>query len=179
MSVKSIDLAHWKNIHDYAKKGWLYRGQRSAAWSLETSLERCCQRHGIRSSKRREFEDRLLREFRRAYHQYGQHIPERNALVEWLSLMQHHGAPTRLLDFTYSIYIAAYFATESADGDSAVWAINAEWAVDQSTSRFKAKGKRGTARMKRVLMKTAKVWLRISSFRSRMCQRLIRLILFV
>ncbi len=55
--------------------------------------------------------------------------------------MQHHGAPTRLLDFTYSIYVAAYFALESAEGDSAVWAVNAPWAVQESSRLLDASGK--------------------------------------
>jgi hypothetical protein len=51
--------------------------------------------------------------------------------------MQHHGAPTRLLDFTYSIYVAAYFALEAGDGDCAVWAVNAPWALKQSVTTMK------------------------------------------
>lgn len=38
--------------------------------------------------------------------------------------MQHHGAPTRLLDFTWSFYVAAFFALEGATGDAAIWAVN-------------------------------------------------------
>ena len=41
--------------------------------------------------------------------------------------MQHYGAPTRLLDWSYSPFVATYFAIESSTGASAVWAINGDW----------------------------------------------------
>jgi hypothetical protein len=37
--------------------------------------------------------------------------------------MQHHGAPTRLLDFTWSPYVAAFFALQNASEEAAIWAI--------------------------------------------------------
>jgi hypothetical protein len=37
--------------------------------------------------------------------------------------MQHHGAPTRLLDFSWSPYVAAFFALERATANAAIWAI--------------------------------------------------------
>jgi hypothetical protein len=145
--VKSIRLAQSEDIRRYAKRGWLYRGQSSARWPLQTSLERACDRQRVRSSRRSFIEDALFREFRRAYHQYSKHIPQDRAVVEWLSLMQHHGAPTRLLDFSYSLYVAAYFAIEAAEDDSAVWAVNGPWAGQQSAALLKAAGKGDTSRL--------------------------------
>ena len=70
-----------------------------------------------------EQEERILRIFRRKAHLLLTHIPDENDLLEWLALMQHHGAPTRLIDFTWSPYVAAFFALERAVCDSAIWAI--------------------------------------------------------
>jgi hypothetical protein len=44
--------------------------------------------------------------------------------IELLALIQHHGGPTRLLDFTYSFYVACFFALDKAEGDAAVWVMN-------------------------------------------------------
>jgi len=143
MKFKTEPLKAWKDIRKYSKHGWLYRGHREADWELKSSFERCCQRHNIEPGKRRELERRLFREFRRTYTLYAKHTPLSNSIIEWLSLMQHYGAPTRLLDFTYSIYVAAYFATEEADGESAVWALDAKWVRQRAHSLLGAAGKSG------------------------------------
>jgi len=132
LAFQKIVLKSWKEIHEHDRLGRLYRGQRSVRWGLQTSLERCCDRHGVAHETRSSFEIRLCREFRRVYHCYSSHLPATRSSLEWLSIMQHHGAPTRLLDFTYSIYIAAYFALEDADADCAVWALDGDWALGQS-----------------------------------------------
>src|SRR5207247_1327002 len=35
--------------------------------------------------------------------------------LEWLALIQHHGGPTRLVDFTRSPFVGAFFAIENDD----------------------------------------------------------------
>lgn len=120
---------------------WIFRGDRKyghKAASIKSSLERFFERERIEPRIRNDVEAELIREFKRAYHQYAYHLPDSNSIVEWLSLMQHHGAPTRLVDFTYSFYVAAYFALEDAlkeqeeDGEYIVWAINSNWALETS-----------------------------------------------
>ena len=49
--------------------------------------------------------------------------------------MQHHGAPTRLLDFTWSPYVAAFFALVHTTKQAAVWAVNPKRLVNV-TERF-------------------------------------------
>jgi hypothetical protein len=117
-----------RNHHD-----WLFRGQRNPDWLLETSLEKASRRCGI---SQKEYEKAVVREFQRHAHAYLHRVPNSNDYVEWLALMQHHGAPTRFLDFTLSFWIALFFAYEEAEADCVVWALNPKTLGDKTGRDF-------------------------------------------
>src|SRR5215216_4124577 len=122
-STIKFDWTKYKNFVDTLSENWAFRGQINACWPLRTAIERTDfikLRKGI--------EAEFVAEFQRGARNYlnKDELPEH--LIEWLALMQHHGAPTRLLDFTRSPFIAAFFAYEQCfvqpDIDVAIWAIN-------------------------------------------------------
>jgi len=134
--VKKITLEKWENIHEYKEDGWVYRGEPNTNDKLKTTLEKKIYRDHDDLCKQVEKEKKLLREFKRRYHQYADHIPEDKDYLEWFSIMRHYSAPTRFLDFSFSIYVAAYFALEYAkkdeEGGYAIWAIDGKWTIDQA-----------------------------------------------
>ncbi|HTT61030.1 MAG TPA: FRG domain-containing protein [Bryobacteraceae bacterium] len=103
---------------------WAFRGHRKESWPLASALSRYFCNFHIDPRAWPQQEGRILRVFKRKAHQFLTQPPDPDDDFQWLALMQHHGAPTRLLDFTWSPYVAAFFALERATGDAAVWALN-------------------------------------------------------
>lgn len=120
---------NWERLIDTfgSLSGWVFRGHAAANWTLSSTLER---RTPVGQS-RRLHEFNISREFKRRAHNYLRHEQIPTTPGEWLALMQHYGAPTRLLDFTRSPYVATYFAFEESPQDgaeySAVIAISPTW----------------------------------------------------
>lgn len=118
-----------------AATNWLFRGQREKSWSLKTSLERTVLRFGHPLTQAPTIEKGLFRRFVRQSHHYTLNVPNRDNIIEWMALMQHYGAPTRLQDWTQSFYVALYFAIENADSAAAVWALDRR-AVDSAVRKL-------------------------------------------
>jgi hypothetical protein len=93
---------------------YLARGHADADWMPTPSLLRLLPR-GISPKDALEVEARATRDFREQANVSldSREIPPGRdgwEFLEWWSLMQHYQAPTRLLDWTTSIFVATYFA---------------------------------------------------------------------
>lgn len=95
----------------------VFRGHADSTWRIEPSLRRICQREGLDGQAILRVERQIFEEFKYSGYQYwkldltgggdawSQHL-------EALGWIQHHGGPTRCIDFSWSPFVAAYFAME-------------------------------------------------------------------
>ena len=125
---KVVTLESWEEylsfISDSPYQNWAFRGQRDASAPLFSALSRHFMAFRVDQRAWPEQEERVLRIFKRKAIHFLQHIPDRNDDFQWLALMQDHGAPTRLLDFTWSPYVAAFFALHNTTHEGVIWACN-------------------------------------------------------
>ena len=137
----------WDEFQEWVRElgpRWSFRGQQKENWRLLPKLERRIIRRRTASStdgKRRitavgmfpgAHEYKLFQQFQKMDHDAG-NPTQTDAVLDTLALMQHHGAPTRLLDWTRCPYVALFFALQKADSECAVWAIDMEWLEQTST----------------------------------------------
>jgi len=127
-AYEEIEIGSWERFHEVVLSSryanWAFRGQSDANWPLDSTLRRRLRTTRINPEAWIDQESRVIRIFQRKAHLFLEHIPTEDDTFQWLAIMQHHGAPTRLLDFTWSPYVAAFFALENAAGDSAIWAAS-------------------------------------------------------
>uniref|UniRef100_UPI0032177759 FRG domain-containing protein n=1 Tax=uncultured Draconibacterium sp. TaxID=1573823 RepID=UPI0032177759 len=123
-------LESWKDIFSLNQRfltKFIYRGQVDEKWELSTSLERQINKlfpNLFDKAVYRLHEKEMIDEFQWKYPLYSSNGPDKTNLVEWLTIMQHYGTTTRLLDFSHSMFVAIHMAVADSGGDSALWALN-------------------------------------------------------
>jgi hypothetical protein len=106
--------AHESRVHSTL----VFRGLARSSYSNVSSLARL-------SGEYVSLERHLIRNFRK----YAHREQPGPTMWDWLSLAQHHGLPTRLLDWTFSPFVALHFATASwPDDDAVLLAVDCEGA---------------------------------------------------
>jgi len=106
----------WGMHHGHARPTLVYRGLARPTHDNVSGLARLQGDCG-------QLEPHLLRNFRKYAHQESPGPTD----WDWLALGQHHGLPTRLLDWTFSPLVALHFATASwRDEDAILWIVDCE-----------------------------------------------------
>ena len=97
-----------------------FRGQSDYSWGLVPSVQR-------KDGMGEHYEQYITTNFMIHTMRLNPSVPQRYDRASWLTLMQHYGLPTRLLDWSESPLVALYFALssdEDAKTDAAVWVLN-------------------------------------------------------
>ena len=98
----------------HARSTLVFRGLARSSYTNVSSLARLQGDYA-------QLERHLLRNFRK----YAHREAPGPTTWDWLALGQHHGLPTRLLDWTFSPLVALHFATSSwARDDALLWAVD-------------------------------------------------------
>lgn len=103
------------SIHNRYRSSLAYRGVSNAGYDLKTSLMRLNNKTA---------EKHLLRNFKKYANTL---IKDNDNVWELLAIAQHYGLPTRLLDWSFSPYVALHFATSNSrefNKDGAIWCMD-------------------------------------------------------
>lgn len=152
----ALEPEKWTNFEQYVdrcnvgwpnKEKWLFRGQSNADWRLEPAIQRVL-RPGVKAGRVRsngdawKIEEELRRQFYQDAHNWipATSLPQKPELYPWnaWAVMQHFGAPTRLLDWSLSAYVALFFACQDGWGESdgAVYCVRSSSIAAKEARRY-------------------------------------------
>lgn len=115
--IESLFEDSWDPEIGRYRPRYAYRGLSDATYPLETTLMRL-------GGPYVKLERHLLRNFRKYAHR---NVVERDSVWHWMTVAQHYGLPTRIMDWTYSPFVAMHFATANLDAshlDGGIWVVN-------------------------------------------------------
>jgi hypothetical protein len=127
--MREIRVESWNQLNDVLygdaynerlgrfRAPYAFRGLSDADYPLTTSLKRLGGRFA-------QMEGHLLRNFRK--YARDSDVPA-DSVWNWLAVAQHHGLPTRLLDWTFSPQVALHFATQHLEDfhrDGVIWSVD-------------------------------------------------------
>jgi len=104
---------------DRFRSKFAYRGVSDKEYGLETSIQRI-------GRKPSDVENHLVRNFQK-YSPINTLVDDYNNIWNWISLGQHHGLPTRFLDWTFSPNVALHFMTDDINTfnkDGVIWMVD-------------------------------------------------------
>lgn len=129
-SVETRKIGSWVDlarvIEECAADEWIFRGENEEFDTLQPKAGRVSAKAG--SARKMPYDPAHEREalelFRKQARPHLGHTPTTD--TEWLAIAQHYGMATRLLDWTESLLVAAYFATEKAGsrGDGVIYGVS-------------------------------------------------------